>query len=138
MPTLSDNWLPLENQRISPEGRWESKVRFGPASEWFSGHFEGFALLPGVALLALASETLKWQAAENERTLDIMGYSRVRFRRLVLPGEELLISVAAMPNGHEAKLDFQITCQGKLVVNGFLRVREVGLSQGERNGIPLG
>jgi 3-hydroxymyristoyl/3-hydroxydecanoyl-(acyl carrier protein) dehydratase len=138
MPTSPDNWLPLENQGISPEGRWESKARFGPASEWFSGHFEEFALLPGVALLALASETLKRQAAEKERILDIIGYSRVRFRRLVLPGEELTISVAAMPNGYEAKLDFQITCQDKLVANGFLRVREAGHGQGERDGIPLG
>lgn len=128
MPTPPDNWLPLENPRITSEGRWESKARFEPESGWFSGHFEEFALLPGVALLALASETLKRQAAENERILDIIGYSRVRFRRLVLPGEELCISVAAMPNGHEAKLDFQITCQDKLVANGFLRVREERLS----------
>jgi 3-hydroxyacyl-[acyl-carrier-protein] dehydratase len=124
MPPLPDNWLPLEKPWITPEGRWESRARFGPESGWFSGHFEGFPLLPGVALLALASETLKRQAAENERFLDIIGYSRVRFRRLVLPGEELNISVAAMPKGPEAKLDFQITFQDKLVANGFLRVRE--------------
>jgi 3-hydroxymyristoyl/3-hydroxydecanoyl-(acyl carrier protein) dehydratase len=128
MPPPPDNWLPLEKTRITLEGRWESRARFGPASGWFSGHFEEFPLLPGVALLALASETLKRQAAENERFLDIIGYSRVRFRRLVLPGEELKISVAAMPNGPEAKLDFQITCQDKLVANGFLRVREERLS----------
>jgi 3-hydroxyacyl-[acyl-carrier-protein] dehydratase len=124
MPALPDIWLPLEKPWISPEGRWESKVRFEPESRWFSGHFEGFPLLPGVALLALASETLKRQAAENGRFLDIIGYSRVRFRRLVVPGEELNISVAAMPNGPEARLDFQITYQDKIVASGFLRVRE--------------
>jgi 3-hydroxymyristoyl/3-hydroxydecanoyl-(acyl carrier protein) dehydratase len=128
MPPPSDNWLPLEKTRITPEGRWESRARFGPTSGWFSGHFEEFPLLPGVALLALASETLKRQAAENDRFLDVMGYYRIRFRRLVLPGEELKISVAAMPNDPEAKLDFQITCQDKLVANGFLRVREERLS----------
>jgi 3-hydroxyacyl-[acyl-carrier-protein] dehydratase len=126
MPAPSDKWLPLEKPRITPEGRWESKARFGPESEWFSGHFEEFALLPGVALLALASETIKRQAAESKRFLDIIGYSRVRFRRLVLPGEELNISVAAMPDGPEAKLDFQITCQDKLVAHGFLKAREEG------------
>jgi 3-hydroxymyristoyl/3-hydroxydecanoyl-(acyl carrier protein) dehydratase len=124
MPTPPDHWLPLEGPRITPEGRWESKVRFGPASEWFSGHFEGFPLLPGVALLALASETLKRQALENGRLLDVLGFSRVRFKHLVLPGEELSISVAAMPSDREAKLDFQIICQGKLVAHGFMKVRE--------------
>ena len=127
MPTPLDHWLPLENRRITPEGRWESKACFGPASEWFSGHFENFPVLPGVALLALASETLTRQAVENGRLLDVLGFSRVRFKHLVLPGEELCISVAAMPNGTEAKLDFQITYQAKLVAHGFLKVREQDL-----------
>lgn len=124
MPTSPDHWLPLENLRVTPEGRWESRARFGPASEWFSGHFENFPVLPGVALLALASETLTRQALEDGRLLEVLGFSRVRFRVLVLPDEELCISVAAMPNGPEAKLDFQITCQTKLVANGFLKARE--------------
>jgi 3-hydroxymyristoyl/3-hydroxydecanoyl-(acyl carrier protein) dehydratase len=119
-----DHWLPLENPRITPEGRWESHARFGPASEWFSGHFENFPVLPGVALLALASETLKRLALGNGRLLEVLGFSRVRFRYLVLPDEELCISIAAMPSGPEAKLDFQITCQTKLVAHGFLKVRE--------------
>lgn len=124
MPSLPDNWLPLENLRITPEGRWESRVGFGPDSEWFSGHFEKSPLLPGLALLALASETVKRQAFENGRLLDILGFSRVRFKHLVLPGEELVISVAVMPNVPEAKLDFQITSQGEHVAQGFLKARE--------------
>ncbi|MFH0786012.1 MAG: hypothetical protein V2B13_00195 [Pseudomonadota bacterium] len=126
MLTPPYNWLPLEKTRITPGGRWEAWVQFEPASEWFSGHFEKSPLLPGVALLALASETVKRQALENGRLLEIFGFSRVRFKHLVLPGEELRISVAAMPNGPEAKLDFQITCQGELVAQGFLKVREEG------------
>ncbi len=124
MPVPPDHWLPLANPRITPEGRWESKACFGPASEWFAGHFDNFPVLPGVALLALASETLTKQAVKNGRLIDVLGFSRVRFKHLVLPDEELCISVAAMPSSTEAKLDFQITCQAKLVAHGFLKVRE--------------
>jgi 3-hydroxymyristoyl/3-hydroxydecanoyl-(acyl carrier protein) dehydratase len=126
MPTTPDDWLPLEKPRITPEGRWESRVRFGSQSAWFSGHFEKFPLLPGVALLALASETLKRLGLENGRLLDVLGFSRVRFKHLVLPGDELCISVAPMPSGPKAKLDFQVTCQAKLVAHGFLKAREEG------------
>jgi 3-hydroxymyristoyl/3-hydroxydecanoyl-(acyl carrier protein) dehydratase len=126
MPSPPENWLPLENFQITPEGRWESRVRFGPAAEWFSGHFEKSPLLPGLALLALAAETVKRQAFENGRFLDILGFSKVRFKHLVLPGEELIISVAAMPGGPEAKLDFQITSQGGLVAQGLLKAKEEG------------
>jgi 3-hydroxyacyl-[acyl-carrier-protein] dehydratase len=124
MTNLPDGWLPLAEFRINPEGGWESRVQFGPASGWFSGHFEESPLLPGVALLALASETVKRQAYENGRILEIFGFSRVRFKRLVFPDEELRIAVAAMPNGPEAKLEFQITCQGELVAQGFLKAGE--------------
>jgi hypothetical protein len=43
---------------------------------------------------------------------------------LVFPGEELLISVGAMPPGAEAKLDFHVTCHGHTVVDGVLKATE--------------
>ena len=119
-----DRWLPLKDPWITPEGRWESLVRFEPSSEWFSGHFDECAVVPGVALLALAAETVKRQGCEQGRLLEISGFSGVRFRRLVLPDEELLISVRAMPPGSEAKLDFLVTCHGNTVVRGILKANE--------------
>jgi len=124
MSTFPDDWLPLEKPWITPEGRWESRVRFDFSSEWFSGHFDECPLMPGVALLALAAETVKRQACENGRFLEVSGFFRVKFKRFVFPDEELQISVAAMPPGPEAKLDFHITCCGESVVQGVLIVGE--------------
>ena len=106
MRNPSDRWLPLKNLRMTPEGRWESSVQLGPSSEWFSGHFDEYPLLPGVALLALTAETVKRQGREQGRFLEVSAFSGVRFRRLVLPGEELLISVGAMPPGLRQRLIF--------------------------------
>ena len=119
-----DRWLPLKDPRITPEGRWESIGRFEPSSEWFSGHFDECALVPGVALLALAAEMVKRQGREQGRRLEVSGFSRVRFKQLVFPDEELHISVAAMPSGPEAKLDFHITCRGDTVAQGLLKASE--------------
>jgi 3-hydroxymyristoyl/3-hydroxydecanoyl-(acyl carrier protein) dehydratase len=109
---------------MTSEGRWESSVQLGPSSEWFSGHFDEYPLVPGVALLALAVETVRKQGREQGRRLEVSGFCGVRFRRLVLPGEELLISVGAMPPGSEAKLDFQVTYRGHTVVRGELEATE--------------
>ena len=109
---------------MTPEGRWESSAQLGPSSEWFSGHFDAYPLAPGVALLALTAETVKRQGREQGRFLEVSGFSGVRFRRLVLPGEELLVSVNAMPPGSEAKLDFHVTCHGNTVVRGLLIAAE--------------
>jgi len=124
-----DGWLPLKDLRITPEGRWESSVQLGPSAEWFSGHFDGYPLVPGVALLALTAETVRRQGCEQGRSLEVSGFSGVRFRRLVFPGEELLISVGAMPPGSEAKLDFHVTCHGNTIVQGVLKAAEA--SRGE-------
>jgi 3-hydroxymyristoyl/3-hydroxydecanoyl-(acyl carrier protein) dehydratase len=124
MQIPADRWLPLEKTRITPEGRWESTVRFEPSSEWFSGHFDECPLVPGVALLALAAEMVRRQGREQGRPLKVSGFSRVRFKQLVSPDEELHISVAAMPSGSEAKLDFHITCCGDTVAQGLLKARE--------------
>ncbi len=119
-----DTWLPLKDSRITPEGRWESIVRFEPSSEWFSGHFDECALVPGVALLALAAEMVKRQGREQGRRLEVSGFSRVRFKQVVFPDEELYISVAVMPFGPEARLDFHITCRGDTVAQGLLKASE--------------
>jgi len=109
---------------MTPDGRWESSVRLEPSSEWFSGHFDECPLLPGVALLALAAETVKRQGREQGRLLEVSGFSGVRFKRLVFPGEELFISVGAMPPGSETKLDFHVTCNGNTVAQGVLKATE--------------
>jgi len=119
-----DRWLPLEHTGITSEGRWESSVRFEPSSEWFLGHFDECPLLPGVALLALAAEMVRSQGREQGRPLKVSGFSKVRFKQLVSPDDELHISVAAMPSGPEAKLDFQITCRGDTVAQGLLKACE--------------
>ncbi|MEJ2066462.1 MAG: hypothetical protein P8Y09_00560 [Deltaproteobacteria bacterium] len=124
MQIPADRWLPLENTRMTPEGRWESTLRFVPSSEWFSGHFDEYPLVPGVALIALAAEMVKRQGREQGRRLKVSGFSKVRFKQIVSPDEELNVSMAAMPSGPEAELDFHITCRGDTVAQGLLKARE--------------
>ena len=124
MQIPADRWLPLENTRVTSEGRWESNVRFEPSSEWFSGHFDECPLVPGIALLALAAEMVTRQGREQGRRLEVSGFFKVRFKQLVFPDEELHISVAAMPSGHEATLDFHMTRRGDTVAQGLLKASE--------------
>jgi 3-hydroxymyristoyl/3-hydroxydecanoyl-(acyl carrier protein) dehydratase len=129
MQVSLDPWLPLKNTGVTPDGRWESRVRFSPSSEWFSGHFEECLLLPGVALLALVAETVKKQGEKQGRVLEVSHFSRVRFKRFVFPNEELHISVDGMPPGDKAKLHFQVVCRGEPVAQGELDVYEEGSSE---------
>jgi len=124
MPNSSNQWLPLKNLQTSPEGRWESTAQFESSSPWFSGHFEGYPLLPAVTLLSLAAETVKVRGQERGRFLEVSGLGGVRFKQFVFPDRELLIAVAPMPPGRRADLDFQITWRETVVAQGVLVVTE--------------
>ena len=124
MPSASDKWLPLGDIQISALGRLETSVRLEASSLWFSGHFEECAVLPGIALLAFVAETVRRQGERQGRNLEVSGFFKVRFRRVVFPEESLHVSVASMPPGPEAELQFHVTCDGNSVTQGILKVKE--------------
>ncbi len=124
MLSAYDQWLPLGDVRVSPLGRLESTVRLEPSSSWFSGHFEECPLVPGVAILAFVAETVKRQGHRQGRTLEVSGFFKVRFRRVVFPEERIHISVVAMPSLPEAELQFHVACDGDSVAQGTLKVTE--------------
>jgi 3-hydroxymyristoyl/3-hydroxydecanoyl-(acyl carrier protein) dehydratase len=124
MRSDDDQWLPLGEIQVTPSGRLESTVRLEASSSWFSGHFEECAVVPGVALLAFVAEMVRRQGERQGRSLEMSGFFKVRFRRVVFPEENLHVSVAAMPPGPEAELHFHVTCDGDSVAQGTLKVTD--------------
>ncbi len=62
------------------------------SSIWFSGHFPGDPILPGIAQLKLVADLIS--EAEN-RTLCLKRLGRIKFRKIVRPGESLNICVTS-------------------------------------------
>jgi 3-hydroxymyristoyl/3-hydroxydecanoyl-(acyl carrier protein) dehydratase len=120
-------WLPLGETQVSSSGGLETAVRLEPSSRWFSGHFDECAVVPGVAILAFVAEAVVAQGRREGRSLMVCGFSKVRFRRVSFPEENLHVSVASMPPGTEAELLFHVTCDLGSVAQGTLKVRDAGL-----------
>lgn len=55
-------------------------------SRWFAGHFPDQAILPGVAQLALVWELV---SALPGNAQQLTGLRRVKFKKIVVPGEQL-------------------------------------------------
>lgn len=126
MPSRGDPWLPLEGIRLSSSGRLEAGVCLDVSSPWFSGHFETCAVVPGVALLAFVAETVRRHGERQGRSLGVTGFSKVRFRRVTFPDDSLRVSVDPMPSVSEAELPFLVTCGGESVVEGAVKVGDMG------------
>lgn len=95
--------LPVQRQHVVVE----------KDSPWFHGHFPNNPILPGVAQLQMVIDLLTRQ---GHAKLRVGGLSRVKFRRLVRPGEVLEVSVAAGDN--ENRHNFTITCGDENVCSG--------------------
>ena len=119
----SKSWLPIEDLEQA-EGHITAKVLFPASSQWFRGHFPIQPILPGVAVLAAAVEPLLMAARAKGRSLEILGFSKVRIRRLTFPGDALHISIKDMPALKEAELGFQVTCRGERVCQGIVHMAE--------------
>jgi len=55
-------------------------------SPWFAGHFPDDPILPGIAQLKMVADLIS-QAQEGN--LIMTGLSRIKFRKIVRPGEQL-------------------------------------------------
>ena len=92
-------------------------MAIGEDDQWFSGHFPGNPILPGVAQLKLVVDLIS-RCAPN--TLQVTGLSRVKFRKIITPGELLDIRVNCVKT--DEQYTFQITsgsddvCSGKVFV----------------------
>jgi len=98
-------------------------ARFPGDSAWFSGHFTGNPILPGVALIALVTEAVIEQERVAGRSLAITGVRRVRFRLPVRPGDEVTLEATPMPGSKGPAFAFTVSLAGEPACNGVLTAK---------------
>ena len=59
-------------------------------SPWFSGHFPGDPILPGIAQLEMALDGIKRLSKKN---LKISGVRKIRFKQFIRPNDKIKIKV---------------------------------------------
>ena len=68
-----------------------AQVTVDGQSPWFSGHFPDNPILPGIGQLKMVADLI---AASREDGLRMTALSRIKFRKIVRPGERLDIRAA--------------------------------------------
>ena len=82
-------------------------------SPWFTGHLPDEPILPGIAQLKMVLDLL---SAEYSEQLYLHSLSRIKFRKIVQPGEELSLHVVNEKN--DSTFSFRITNDGEIVCSG--------------------
>ena len=93
-----------------------AKAKVDKDSPWFSGHFPGEPILPGIAQLKIVLEAI--QRAER-KNLKISGIKKARFKRIIEPEDE--IEIHAGPVKETAlSYSFRIMVRDGLACSGIL------------------
>jgi len=88
-------WHDLKTVETLDTGDWYTEVPLPLESSWFPGHFPGDPILPGIAQLAMVYEAACRGLGERFR---VVGFSRVKFKKIIRPGDCLKITVLSKKN----------------------------------------
>ena len=93
----------------------QKSIKVVENSPWFSGHFPGNPIFPGIAQLELI---VKLVSEATGTSLKLIGMSRVKFRKIVRPGDLLDIQVA--PGTKKDQYTFRIVGDNEDVCSGSI------------------
>jgi 3-hydroxymyristoyl/3-hydroxydecanoyl-(acyl carrier protein) dehydratase len=113
-------WHELNYIDISEAGDISTEVRVLPVSQWFSGHFPGEPILPGIAQLGIVYDTVCWA---RKRHFNLAGFSRVKFKKIIRPQDCLKITVAPKAD-KEGVFTFRIVVDRDIACSGSMTLKE--------------
>lgn len=113
-------WYSTLGMEVSHTGKMILNAEVPPDSPWFDGHFPEDPTLPGIAQLEMAMDTIR---LTEKRNISIEKFRKVRFKRVIRPGEKLKIVVTPkkIENGSYA---FRILVKNELACNGVLFLKD--------------
>jgi 3-hydroxyacyl-[acyl-carrier-protein] dehydratase len=93
-------------------------------SSWFLGHFPNEPILPGIALIYMAEQTIIQDAAAKGEEITFKALKRVRFTQPVRPGESLTVNVTSEEAGEETLFTFKIAHEENIVCSGLIAAKK--------------
>ncbi len=108
-------WYLLLDLELPAPNDIRARVLVDHDSPWFSGHFPDHPILPGIAQLKMVADVI---ARARQEPLRIARLHRVKFKRIVKPGERLDIHATATKSG--SLYAFRITHETEDVCSGTM------------------
>lgn len=97
------------------EGKIVASIATDGNSPWFSGHFPDNPILPGIAQLKMVADLISKSVEGN---VYLTGVTRVKFRKIVRPGDVLDIDVTS--GNKKDQYIFKITSGDQDVCSGWM------------------
>ena len=116
-----ESWYSLSNIKRSSSNEILADAMASGKSPWFSGHFPGEPILPGVAMLGMVFDAIKQACGKN---IKISGVKRVKFKQIIKPGDKIQI-IAREKSDDNSLYTFQIMVDSQIACNGIMTVEKM-------------
>ena len=122
---LESQWSLLKEVKVSNHNYIEALADVPADSPWFSGHFPGEPILPGIALIYMAEQAIIQDALAKGEQVQLHTLKRVRFIQPVRPGETLSLNIVSEEAGEEILFSFKITNKENIVCSGAIVAKKI-------------
>jgi 3-hydroxyacyl-[acyl-carrier-protein] dehydratase len=119
---LIDRWKLLNEVKRITSNALEARACVPEDSIWFTGHFPGEPILPGIALVNTVYDAIKRDAQDRGESVKISSLRRIRFTGPVRPGEKLSLSLTSEDVNGETLFNFKVAVKENIVCNGLVAV----------------
>ncbi len=122
---MGNQWSLLKEIKATNGNHIEALGDVPADSPWFSGHFPGEPILPGVALVAAVKQAILEEALKKGMQLQLHSLRRVRFMQPVRPGDKLSISINSEDAGDDVSFSFKIMKKENIVSSGHMTAKKI-------------
>ena len=122
---LESQWSLLKEIKATNDNHIEALADVPAASPWFSGHFPGEPILPGIAIVYIVGQAIIRDTLKKGEQVQLKALKRVRFNQPVRPEETLLVSITSEEKGEEVLFSFKVVSQGNIVCSGSIHARKI-------------
>ena len=121
---MESQWSLLKEVKIN-NNHIEALADVPVDSPWFSGHFPGQPILPGIALVYMAEQAIIQDALAKGEQVQLHALKRVRFTQPVRPVETLSLNIVSEESGEDILFSFKITNKENIVCSGVIVAKKI-------------
>ena len=115
---MKGRWNLLGEVKTGNPSEIEAFAHVPPASPWFSGHFPGEPILPGIALIYMVEQAIIRHTERRGEQINLSALRRVRFTQPVKPGENLSLNISREELDKEILFSFKVANKENIVCSG--------------------
>jgi 3-hydroxymyristoyl/3-hydroxydecanoyl-(acyl carrier protein) dehydratase len=121
---LGSQWSLLKEIKVKEHNHIEALAEVPVDSPWFSGHFPGEPILPGIALVHIVEQAIIEFAKTKGERFHLHVLKRVRFTQPVRPGETLTVKITGEETDNEVFFTFKVANKKDIVCSGLIAVQK--------------